>query len=386
MNIHFICTSSYVFGAEIVTLAVMRELRRRGHGVVAVPGLRPWCNGDFHQRLEKQGIPFRSMPLGFISKSLKPKYIWWTIKSLVTLPVLWWRFWQLCRRTRPDVVVLTTYRHALMLWPFLDRRRTLLHFQSGMDVTPRIRRRLGWIDRRLAGYVACSDFIARNYVEAGLPPGKIHVIKSGVVEEDALNASLGQPEAPAGETVRIGIVGQIGAWKGHDDLVAAAGLLLESTRNFRVVVFGSGDPAYVSELKAEVSRRSLDAYFEWRGFERDQRKIFSAIDICAVPSRFDDPFPTIALEAAGAGLPVVATRQGGLPEIVRNMETGFLVEKENPVELAAHLKTLIEDVGLRVRMGEAARAHAGRHFTQQRMGQEFESLVARITEAARKPN
>lgn len=90
----------------------------------------------------------------------------------------------------------------------------------------------------------------------------------------------------------------------------------------------------------------------------------------------------VAAEAACFGVPVVASRRGGLPEIVRDDVTGFLVNAEAPRELAEKLRLLIEDAALRERMGRAARLHAAQHFTQERMAEQMEAVFVGALESS----
>jgi glycosyltransferase involved in cell wall biosynthesis len=89
-------------------------------------------------------------------------------------------------------------------------------------------------------------------------------------------------------------------------------------------------------------------------------------DICVIPSAWDEPGSVPVVEAMATGAPVVATRSGGLPEVVEEGKTGLLVERANAVELAAALRRLLLDGPLRRRMGQAARQRVLDHFTWER--------------------
>ena len=100
---------------------------------------------------------------------------------------------------------------------------------------------------------------------------------------------------------------------------------------------------------------------------------YEGIDICAVPSRFSEPFGLVAAEAGARGIPVVATRRGGLPEIVEHGETGYLVEAEAPPELAERLRELVGHPKQRRKMGRAARNRIGQVFSKEQMVNRLES-------------
>ena len=381
MRLLFVCTSHSVFGAEILTLSLMRELRERGHELMAVVSLRKWSDGDFHQRLEAMGVPYVELPLGVVSKALRFQSMVWTLNCLIRQPITWWRYTRLTRRFSPDAIILTSPRHGILLWPLLDPRRTLLYVHSIFEETAWARRVCRWLDRRLAGYVAVSDFIGRNVAATGVSPEKIAVVKNGLLDDRACRVKDPQA-ARLAQPVCIGIVGQIGPWKGHDDLVEAAALLLGSGVDLRVRVFGTGEAGYVEQLKSEIARRGMSDRFEWMGFERDPAKIYRAFDICAMPSRFEEPFGLVAVEAGAAGLPVVATRQGGLPEIVVDGESGFLVAPECPTELAERLGRLLSDPELRRSMGERGRERVWSRFTRGEMADAFEQVCRRLDDGA----
>ena len=90
------------------------------------------------------------------------------------------------------------------------------------------------------------------------------------------------------------------------------------------------------------------------GFQSDLAGLLGAADAVAVPSTRPDPFPNAALEAAAAGVPVVAAAHGGLPEMLRDGETGLLVEPGDPAALARALRSLADDPDRARRLGAAA--------------------------------
>jgi glycosyltransferase involved in cell wall biosynthesis len=103
------------------------------------------------------------------------------------------------------------------------------------------------------------------------------------------------------------------------------------------------------------------------GFRDDVATVLGAADAIAVPSVHPDPLPNAALEAAAVGMPLVASRCGGLPEIVRDRETGLLVAPGDPGELAAALGELARDPDLARRLGEAAARDVRERFAPEPM-------------------
>jgi glycosyltransferase involved in cell wall biosynthesis len=96
-------------------------------------------------------------------------------------------------------------------------------------------------------------------------------------------------------------------------------------------------------------------------------ELYTEADVVVVPSIWKEPFPRVILEAMAAGRPVVATRSGGIPELVEDGATGILVAPRDKLELSQALVRLLEDPGLRKRMGEAGRQRLERFFTREKI-------------------
>jgi glycosyltransferase involved in cell wall biosynthesis len=117
-----------------------------------------------------------------------------------------------------------------------------------------------------------------------------------------------------------------------------------------------------------------DARIRYVGYVKEVENVYHTADIVVVPSRWQEPLGLINLEAGACRRPVVATRVGGIPEVVEDGVNGYLVEPGDVDALAARVATLIADPALRARMGEAGRARVERDFTT-RPVREFEALL-----------
>jgi glycosyltransferase involved in cell wall biosynthesis len=102
-------------------------------------------------------------------------------------------------------------------------------------------------------------------------------------------------------------------------------------------------------------------------------------DIFAGPSQIEEGLGMVFLEAAAAGLPIIATRRGGIPEIVREDLNGLLLQKhDDPQELAAQIIHLLEDRDLRLRLGQQGRAWVREHFSWEKIAQRQEEVYDEI--------
>ncbi len=179
------------------------------------------------------------------------------------------------------------------------------------------------------------------------------------------NGSSGLPHRvrdPHRQELVIGFLGMYAPWKGFE--IAKSWARASWPEHVRWVFFGDTSPALAdgaAALAAELGRR---VRFEG---QQPQERIFGELDILAHCSTAFDPFPTVVLEAAQAGVPVVASSLGGAGEIVVHGETGFLFDPAAPEVGLAHLHQLSADATLRKRMGAAAQTRFERLFRADRM-------------------
>ncbi|MEE9552884.1 MAG: glycosyltransferase [candidate division Zixibacteria bacterium] len=163
-------------------------------------------------------------------------------------------------------------------------------------------------------------------------------------------------ERPARDIVEIGIAKSLWPKYGIDILLKAFKELSVSYKNIRLSIAGKGK--YKEEYVRMVDELRISDLVKFEGFI-DHKKLqdyFSRIDIFAMPSISDgESFGVAAIEASSTGLPVVVSEVGGVPEVVVDGKTGFLVQRKNVSELAKALEKLINDPNLRSKMGKAGR-------------------------------
>ncbi len=135
----------------------------------------------------------------------------------------------------------------------------------------------------------------------------------------------------------IALVGQVTWNKGHSDLIAAMPAIVRQQPTARLLIVGdslTGEAEYKAHLRELIAQHDVGAHVTFTGFRADVAAILGASDVAAAPS-WQEPYPRTVMEAFAAGVPVVATRVGGIPELVRDGATGLLVAPHAPGELAA---------------------------------------------------
>jgi glycosyltransferase involved in cell wall biosynthesis len=208
---------------------------------------------------------------------------------------------------------------------------------------------------RFGFVVAPSRAMARFLADHGLPAERIHVVQNGI---DV--GARGKPRsAGTDRPLVLGTAASLEYQKGIDVLLAAVALLEGRPR---IEIFGDGSRR--GRLEDQAAALGVEARFA--GHVEDLRQRIRELDIFVLPSRAEN-FPVAALEAMAAALPVVATRVGGVPELVVDGETGILVEPDDPRALAAAIAGLASDPARRAALGDAGRRRASEMFDADRM-------------------
>lgn len=194
-----------------------------------------------------------------------------------------------------------------------------------------------------------------------IDPAKVSVIPPGVdlSRFRPMSQSQSRELLGYGEEKNILFVGRLEPLKGLDVLFRAVAALEDLGNITLNVVGGDENSQEKARLQTLASRMKLTQNVRFIGSVRqDELPLhYNAADVCVLPSHYES-FGLAALEAAACGRPVVASAVGGLPAIVRNGSTGFLVEPKHSDTMAERLCELLGDDMLRSRMGSAARAHA----------------------------
>jgi glycosyltransferase involved in cell wall biosynthesis len=170
---------------------------------------------------------------------------------------------------------------------------------------------------------------------------------------------------PVGRTGRVfGTAARIVPEKGIVYAIRALALLSADFTDLRFEIAGSGEEQ--ARLEAEAEALGIKDRVSFIGWRSDIAAVMSRWDIFVFPS-LEEPFGLAALDAMALCLPVVATAAGGLPEVVEEGRTGFLVPPADPAALAERIRTLMLDPKLRLSMGTAARERVQKHFSAEQM-------------------
>jgi glycosyltransferase involved in cell wall biosynthesis len=205
--------------------------------------------------------------------------------------------------------------------------------------------------------IAISEGIGKVLLSEGLPADKLRVVRSAVefgrfdrpCGRSVLVEELGVPDG----ALVIGVVAQLIERKGHRFLIEALPALAEELPHLRVLVFGKGP--LEQDLRRRIHRAGLQEHVLLAGFREDLPDILPCLDLLVHPAIMEGLGVSL-LQAASAGVPIVASDAGGIPEAVRDGLNGLLVPPADVGALETAIGTLLRDPGLAARMGSAGKA------------------------------
>ncbi|MCK5287283.1 MAG: glycosyltransferase family 4 protein [Thermodesulfovibrionia bacterium] len=207
-------------------------------------------------------------------------------------------------------------------------------------------------------------------------PAKIVVINSGLeldrYRKININAGEKRNELRVGQdTILVGMIGRLEPVKGPEYFIEAARLITEKFPEVKFIV--AGDGSLRSKLEFQCEKLHISDKLIFIGWREDIPEILSVLDILVMPS-LNEAVGRILIEAGACGKPVVATRVGGIPEVVKDNQTGILVPPKDAYELARAVISLLEDKNKRQRMGETAKNWVDDKFSASRMVKGFSDL------------
>lgn len=355
----FVHASADLYGSDITLLQLVSGLERNEfRATVVVP-----YDGPLVARLRDAGAEVLVCPgLPVIRRqNMNPGGL---LRLVISLRSVWWLAGLIRRRN-----VALVHGNTLAVSPvgfaaWLARRPLVWHVHE-IVVGPRsIAAFLATLSSLLSTVVvanskATADHYRRTRLATSTP---IRVVLNGV-EESRVSARAEMPLRPVvgagpGDVV-FTLIGRINRWKGHSVFLSAAELLAAQFENVRFLIVG--DSFAGQEQLSEAVDRRIEASDVLRGrairlpHTAEVGGVYEASDVIVVPSTEPEPFGLVAAEAMAAGLPVIASRIGALPEIVDDHRSGLVVEAGDAAALATAMRALSTSPSRRAEMGRLGR-------------------------------
>jgi glycosyltransferase involved in cell wall biosynthesis len=281
------------------------------------------------------------------------------------------------RQLRPDVV--HSHQIASLFYSGLAAAGTealVVHTEHGKErYAQRLRTRLlGRLAGRFAARFYClsEDMAAEVVARRIVPRRKVFVIGNGIDagrfrprgQREALRRSLGIPA----DAVVVGTVGRLNEVKRQDLLLRGFARLREKLPSAHLLLIGDGP--LMQDLCGQAAGLGLGGCVHFLGYQPEPERYYEAMDVFALTSR-SEGIPQALLEASAAGVPAVAARVGGVPEVIDDGRTGLLFPSGDEAALAAGLYALAADAELGRRLSAAARDRVETRFHVRRMAADY---------------
>ncbi len=333
MKVLLIDQFSELGGAQRCLLDLVVAMHNRGWAPrVALPS-----DGPLTDRLRERHTPVDIIPCGPYTSGRKTladaaRFAIDTTRSSRKIA-------ELAAIHRADLVYVNGPR-ALPATSFAVRERVPLVFHVHSHLTRSYAQKVaGWAVRESnATVISSCRFLAQPLLPY-VAPDQLHVIYNGTPEIPFMARSV-----PSNGVWRIGLLGRIAPEKGQDHFLHAARIVLHEFPACRFVICGASLFSG-AEYQRSVHKLSAGLPVDFLGWREDVAEVLANLDLLTVPSAPVDGTTRVILEAFSAGLPVVAYPSGGIVEVVRKGNTGFLTDSNHPKSLAAALLAIMREPG-----------------------------------------
>jgi glycosyltransferase involved in cell wall biosynthesis len=369
IKILFIITSSGIGGAEKILYYTATGLNYNKYDV-SVCSLKK--NGEIAGDLEKQGIEVCCLHMGG-----RERFLGW-LSSIITLI----RLFPYLIRIRPTIIHSFLFRANILA--------RIAGYLTGVPIVISSVRVMGGEKKyfhyvemitsfMVDHYVAVSESVKRYIIDKSkISAEKISVIYNGVnikSQDDLHEQNPKMPFKIEDEDRILMTVGRLHEQKGHCYLIQAVSKVRKEFPKVKLLVTGEGEEE--NNLKKLVKSLDLTNKVIFAGLSSDIEGILPIAELFILPSLWEG-LPNVLLEAMAAGKPVVATKVGGIPEIVVHGETGILVPPRDTDALAIAIIDLLQNKLKAKNMGEAGRIRAGKRFSIYKMIEKTENLYQEL--------
>lgn len=266
-----------------------------------------------------------------------------------------------------------------VLCGWFSGRQSLVWFQDSLIPSTKAR---SYLLHRTDAVVAISDYLAEKVHR--LPArGQVKVIHNGIDTElfdpNRYHNRLRQDLSIPPDVPVLGMIGRIMDIKGQIQLIRALGILRQQGFQPKVIFAGDAKRAYREEMEKTIQALQLHEQVIFLGFHEEIAQVLAALDIFVLLS-LNEGFSLAMAEAMAMGKPSVYSPVGGVLELTGDVDVGIPISRDEPEQIAAALRLLIEHPELRQQKGAHARERIQEHFSLQKQVQQFDEFLSSLLE------
>lgn len=359
INILFLHAGAEMYGADKVMLDLIKRLDKKKYmPYVILPTEGVLVNALKEANIKVMVLPYPIMRRKYFNPKGILQYLFGMVKY--TRKII-----KIARKH--NIKLVHTNTAATLEGSFVSKKLNIPQLWSIHEiiVNPKIMYKI--TSKLIAKYsaIAITDSKAvKNHLEESgyFDENKVKVIYNGV-DSDRFNPNNNcdylykEWDIPQNALV-IGMMGRVNSWKGQQDFLKAANIIMEKYDNVYTVFVGAafeGEEWREEELADLIAQSPYKDRIVNQGYRTDSEGIYKLYDIFVLPSINPDPLPTVVLEAMATGKPIVGYKHGGVCEMVKEGYNGLLAEVRNPVDLANKISQLIENEKMREQMSKNSR-------------------------------
>jgi glycosyltransferase involved in cell wall biosynthesis len=351
---------SYIGGAEIALLDLLTYVDREAYTHVVLAPDGDLLRAVQHLHLRSVAIP----ELPGLNRYTLPHVL-----SLIPQLLLG------VKRERPDLIYANT-NFASLYSGVMKKFLQIPAMGHIRDIEP-LGRMGRWAIQQNLKILAISQAVQNALLMNRIPPSRIALVYDGVDLQQYQTRSVQKRDS----LIILGVIGQLGQRKGHLYLLKALRDLIRTFPQIVLWIVGKEPEksieGYTEQLYQYVAQTDLEQYVKFWGFQKEIPDILAQLDILLLPS-LQEPFGKIVIEAMAMGKPVIASKVGGVPEIVVDGKTGILVPPKDSEAIRQALEHLIHKREIRIQMGLEGQKRVKRFFNIQRTVRHTEQIYEQL--------
>jgi glycosyltransferase involved in cell wall biosynthesis len=356
---------SFAFGKERRAVTALKHMTRvRPHFLTTI-----WEDGSVSELLRANGFEFTPTTIGYLGRAR----LRWTLTNVLSMPRLFVTALKKYHGERCTGVLILALQPFANLLPVLWCLKVfsgarLVFYLGDIPANTSANRFVCRTMKSLANAIIVnSEGVRRGLEGVGVSANSVKVIYNGVPLQRFNRAQPFRWREQFGwntEAILVGYAGQLSENKGVWDFLAAAEEVLRSNDQYRFVLIGKVDNENecYRRIAAHIKAQDLRNKVVFTGWVSEMEHAYASLDMLVVPSRHEEAGSNVIIEAMASGVPVIATRTGGNPELLTDGETGFLVSTKKPLEIRQKLLLLGSVPDLRHKLGRAAKLRATLQF------------------------
>ncbi len=378
-KIMYLHAGAELYGADIVLLELVKNLDKGKFGVsVVLP-----CNGPLVDKLKESNIEVSIIEYPI----LRRKYF--TPIGIIKYIKDYFKYSNKIKKIaiEKNIDIIHTNTAAVLQGIYIKRKLKIpqvWHIHE-IIVNPKfVHKFLSYLIAKNADEViAVSEAVKSHLSNTGYFKNQIRVIYNGV-DNNVFNPNnnreyLKKEFNIKKDSIIVGMIGRVNAWKGQHDFLEAMDLVLENDENTYAMIVGGvfeGEEWRVKDLKEKINNMKNKERVIFSNYRNDTKNIHCLYDIFVLPSINPDPLPTVVLEAMASGKPIVGYKHGGICEMVKNNYNGILANIRDINDLAQKITILIEDKELRKKMSINSSKRQSEMFSLESYVRNFENIYS----------